>query len=126
MIGTFFTNLARNITKNKHLISLYQTSCTMIKNGLATLPSLMETTYTYLIEGIKILLVIILGVSVILLGILWGITSLLLMSCFQLLEDSTHLSSNYSYPKRLVMRLLAYLRPYWDSLNAGIDRWLKR
>ena len=116
MIGTFFTNLAKNIMKNKHLISLYQTSCTMIKNGLAA--SLMETTYIYLIESIKILLVIILGVSVILLGIIWGITRLLLMSCFQLLEDST-LSSSYSYPRKLVMRLLAYLKP----LLGFVTRW---
>ena len=126
MTDTSFINYLKNITQNKHLISLWQTFCTMIRSGLETLPELMAKIFTLLIESIKTLLVIILGVSVILLGILWGITSLLLMSCFQLLEDSTHLSSNYSYPKRLVMRLLAYLRPYWDSLNAGIDRWLKR
>ena len=71
----YFFHKLKKYNEEQALDFFVSNFCTMIKNGLATLPSLMETTYTYLIEGIKILLVIILGVSVILLGILWGITS---------------------------------------------------
>ena len=126
MTDTSFINYLKNITQNKHLISLWQTFCTMTRSGLETLPELMAKIFTLLIESIKTLLVIILGVSVILFGIIWAITTLLLIISLQLLEDNIHLSSNFSYPKELVMKLLAYLKPYWDSLNAGIDKLLKK
>ena len=126
MTDTSFTNYLKSITQNKRLISLYQTFCTMIKSGLATLPEVMAKIFTFLIESIKTLLVITLGVSVILFGIIWGITTLLLIISLQLLEDNIHLSSNFSYLKELVMKLLASLKPYWDSLNNGIERLLRK
>ena len=129
MIGTFFTNLAKNIMKNKHLISLYQTSCTMIKNGLATLPSLMETTYTYLIESIKILLVIILGVSVILLGIIWGITSFTFDELFSVVRGQHPpflkllLSKKISYETFSVFETLLGFVTRWDRQVAEKVVW---
>ena len=125
MIDTSFINSLKNMTLTKHLISLLRTSWLVIKRGLEILPSKMVPITMFLIELIKIVLVIILGVSVGLLGILWIITTLSLMICFWLIEANIHHFSNFSHLKELAIRLFAYLKTSLISLKNGIKRLWK-
>ena len=117
MIGTFFTNLAKY--NEEQALDFFVSN--FLHNDKKWIGKSDGNDIYYLIESIKILLVIILGVSVILLGIIWGITNTF-DELFSVVRGQRLL---YQVTLMLlVMRLLAYLKQ-WDSLQDGIDRWRK-
>ena len=126
MTDISFINSLKNMTLTKHLISLLQTFWLVIKRGLEILPNKMVPIIMFLIELIKIVLVIILGVSVGLLAIVWiGITALL-MICLWLIEDNILPSLKYSYLKKSIIKLSLFLKKTWISLSDGIKKLRKR